>query len=275
MAIYAIGDVQGCFQELQQLLALVAFDPVQDQLWFAGDLVNRGPDSLAVLRFVKQLDAAAVTVLGNHDLHLLALAYGERQRGRKDASLQAVLDAPDADELVQWLRQQPLLHQAQGFVMTHAGIPPQWSVEQAAARAAEVEQALRGPGIREFLHHMYGDEPDCWHEDLQGQLRLRVITNYLTRMRALDAQGRLNLGFKESVSELLPPWQPWFAFYRTQPPAQQLLFGHWAALNGRVGLSGIHGLDTGCVWGGQLTALRLDDLERFQVPATLKPEQLH
>ncbi len=288
MAVYAIGDVQGCYAELQLLVDKIGFQPGQDQLWFAGDLVNRGPDSLSVLRFVRDLGDDAITVLGNHDLHLLALAYGERQPNRSD-TLQSVLDAPDRDVLIDWLRTQPLFYQRDGFVMTHAGIPPIWSVDQTAALAREVEQILSGSGISAFLEVMYGNEPDLWRDDLRGGARLRTITNYLTRMRALEPGGRLNLKFKETLSELPEPCRPWFAYYAEEDtarellgqslngdrnePAIELLFGHWAALNGRTGLPFIHALDTGCVWGGALTAMRLQDRRRFQVSAVAKRRQ--
>jgi bis(5'-nucleosyl)-tetraphosphatase (symmetrical) len=293
MAVYVIGDVQGCYEELRRLVELIHFEPGRDQLWFAGDLVNRGPDSLSVLRFVKDLGDDAITVLGNHDLHLLAVAYGERQPNRND-SLDAILDAPDRDALIDWLRSQPLFYERDGFVMTHAGIPHIWSVDQTAALAREVEQVISGPGISAFLAVMYGNEPDLWQDDLRGGARLRTITNYLTRMRALDSRGRLNLKFKESLSEMPEPWRHWFDYYADGETARELLgqtkeqsardwqsathsanaksllFGHWAALNGRTGLPFIHALDTGCVWGGSLTAMRLEDHHRFQVPAVAK-----
>jgi bis(5'-nucleosyl)-tetraphosphatase (symmetrical) len=270
MSIYVLGDIQGCYDELMQLLELVEFDPVEDTLWFVGDLVNRGPASLEVLRFVHSLGDSAITVLGNHDLHLLALAYGERQSRSAD-TLAAVLAAPDRDELLNWLRSRPLLHidergenpDKRPVLMVHAGLPPIWSVERAAALAVEVEGALRSDRISEFLRAMYGNSPACWRDDLKGMTRLRVITNYLTRMRLLDADGMLQLSFDGRAEDAPPPYRPWFEFYRERPLTHTVVFGHWAALEGRVGVPGVMALDTGCVWGKSLTALRLQDWTRF------------
>jgi len=257
MPVYAIGDLQGCFDPLQRLLEKVQFDPARDQLWFTGDLVNRGPQSLECLRFVKSLGPAAVTVLGNHDLHLLAVWAGAERRKRKD-TLDPVLDAPDADELCHWLRHQPMLHYdgQRDTVMTHAGLPPQWTLSRARELAAELEQVLRGPDYQAFFAHMYGNQPDTWDEHHQGYERLRLITNYLTRMRFIDAQGRLDFDSKEGPDAAPPGFRPWFEYAR--PDSTRILFGHWAALEGRVRNERFLALDTGCVWGGQLTALDLD-----------------
>ena len=205
MPTYAIGDVQGCHQPLLRLLDSLRFDPASDRLWFAGDLVNRGPESLQVLRFVCGLGERAVTVLGNHDLHLLAVSEGVRKALRKD-SLGAILEAPDRDDLLGWLRRQPLAYRDDAFahVMVHAGIPPQWSIEDTLARSREVEHALQGPLYRDFLHHMYGNFPDTWDDRLEGFERLRLITNYLTRMRFCAADGKLDLDNKSPPARRQP-----------------------------------------------------------------------
>lgn len=263
MATYAVGDVQGCFKSLQRLLASASFDPRRDCLWLAGDLVNRGPDSLAALRFVKSLGESAVLVLGNHDLHLLAVAEGLREANRKD-TLDAVLKAPDRDELLHWLRQRPLLHCAQGFAMSHAGIPPMWTLAQAQACARDVETSLRSDNHREFFAHMYGNNPDTWSEDLTGMARLRIITNYFTRMRFCSPQGRLDLKAKEGLNTAPEGMKPWF----DQPHLSlntPILFGHWAALNGKTTHPNAVALDTGCAWGGQLSMVRLEDGVFFRV----------
>ena len=264
MATYAIGDVQGCFEPLQRLLETLRFDPAADRLWFAGDLVNRGPDSLAVLRFVHGLGERAVTVLGNHDLHLLAVADGVRKPTRKD-SLNAILEAPDREPLLAWLRACPLVHREPGYphLMVHAGIPPQWDVDQAVALAQEVERTLRGRRYGEFLHHMYGNVPDTWDETLTGVERLRLITNYLTRMRFCSPDGRLDLDNKGKPEDANPGFAPWFTYAGRRSAATPVVFGHWAALEGEPGVPGVHALDTGCVWGGRLRALRLDDDRLF------------
>ncbi len=266
MSVYAIGDVQGCYDALQRLLKLIDFDAATDQLWFVGDLVSRGPGSLPTLRFVKQLGRAAVTVLGNHDLNLLAVAGGHR-KAPADATLKDVLGAPDRAELVDWLRRQPLIHRDEqlGFAMAHAGIPHIWSLDFALARAREVEQVLAGDDADALLAAMYGNEPACWSDSLRGTARLRSIINYLTRMRLIDSVGCLELTFKGDLSAVPDRYRPWFEFYRGAPPRVALIFGHWAALNGVSGVADLHALDTGCAWGNQLTALRLGDLERFSV----------
>lgn len=267
MATYAIGDLQGCFGALQRLLQSLSYDPAADTLWFAGDLVNRGPESLQCLRFVRELDNKAVTVLGNHDLHLLAVYFtGAGQK--KNDTLSDILTAPDADALMGWLLQQPLVHLDSNvhWCMSHAGIPPQWSATQARELASEAEEAMkRDPET--FFQTMYGNQPDVWHDDLTGSDRLRVIVNYLTRMRFIDPEGHLNLTAKEGVDTAPPGFQPWFTVPKRRSSGTQLLFGHWAALEGHTGVADIHALDTGCVWGGSLTALRLEDRQRFSVPA--------
>lgn len=271
MATYVIGDVQGCFAELRELLDVLAFDPARDRLWFTGDLVNRGPDSLGVLRYVRGLNNRPVVVLGNHDLHLLACALGGQRPRRKD-TLDAVLHAPDRDELLDWLRHQSLLHQdrALGYTLIHAGLPPQWDITQAQSLAREMETMLRSSQVSAFMHEMYGNEPDQWREDLRGWERLRFITNCLTRMRYCDKAGRLDLAEKNEPGKQKKGLLPWFTVPGRRSATQPLIFGHWATLR----LSGIdyraynvHGIDTGCVWGGALTALCLDDGREIQVPS--------
>ncbi len=262
MAIYAIGDVQGCFDELQVLLETVKFDVGRDTLWFAGDLVNRGPKSLEVLRFVKSLGDRAVTVLGNHDLHLLAVAQGHERYHRKD-TFDDVLAAADRAEIVDWLRNRPLLHHdaALGLTLVHAGLPPQWDLTLAMACAAEVEAVLEGSDYSAYLEHMYGNEPGRWSENLTGQNRLRFITNCFTRLRFCDAQGNLALEEKGPPGSASAPYLPWFAVPGRRSANLDIVFGHWSTLGTRND-RGIYPLDTGCLWGGSLTALRLDSEPR-------------
>lgn len=261
MSTYAVGDIQGCFDAFQQLLAALDFDRHRDRLWLAGDLVNRGPQSLAVLRFVRDLGDRAVTVLGNHDLHLLAVARGRRP-GRRD-TLDEVLDAPDADALLDWLRHRPLMHSdaALGYHLIHAGLPPQWSLAQAQACARDVENVLRGnrKSYAEFLGRMYGNEPDRWDENLQGDARWRFIVNAFTRLRYCDADGRLTAEPKGRPGEQGGSLLPWFAVPGRASAGARIVFGHWSTL-GRVEWPEhrVTGLDTGCVWGGRLTALCLE-----------------
>lgn len=266
MAVYAIGDVQGCFDELQRLLALIEFDPRRDRLWFAGDLVNRGPKSLETLRFIRDLGDAAVTVLGNHDLHLVAADFDSRYAGPKD-TLQPILAAPDRKQLLAWLRGQPLLHHDAelGFTLVHAGLPPQWDLAAAQRCAAEVETVLRSAGHGDYLAHMYGNKPDTWSEKLSGWDRLRFITNCFTRMRFCTEQGRLDLKDKGEPGKQRDGLLPWFHVPERASRGLRILFGHWSTL-GTTDADNVFPLDTGCLWGGQLTALRLDDLQRFEIP---------
>ncbi len=260
MATWAIGDVQGCNAPLQTLLAQCGFDPAMDRLWFVGDLVNRGPDSLGVLRFVMGLGDRAVTVLGNHDLHLLAVAAGVRKASRKDTLLE-ILAAPDREQILDWLRHRPLAYRERGFpyLMVHAGVPPSWSVEDTLARAAEVEIALRGPRWTEFLGHMYGDHPDIWSDRLEGFERLRVITNCLTRMRFCTPEGHLDIANKGGANSANAGFAPWFSHPGRAAAGTPIIFGHWAALEGKADTEHVHALDTGCVWGSRLRAMRLED----------------
>lgn len=266
MAIYAIGDVQGCFDTLRRLIDTLDFEPRRDQLWFAGDLVNRGPQSLQTLRFVRGLGAAARSVLGNHDLHLLALAHGGR-RGKRD-TLEAVLAAPDRDELLDWLRRQPLLLEApsQDWAVLHAGLPPQWDMAQARACAREAEAVLSGPDFAAFLEEMYGDEPDLWDARLRGTARLRFTINCYTRLRYCDAQGRAEFRHKGTPGSQPGGLLPWFALPGRRSAGTRLAFGHWSTL-GQVAWPQhqVWGLDTGAVWGGRLSALRLEDERLFSV----------
>jgi len=261
MAVYVIGDVQGCYSALQALLKKIDFDKNKDRLWFAGDLVNRGPDSLAVLRFVKALDEAAITVLGNHDLHLLAMQAGVKSI-KKGCSLEAIFRADDGDELLFWLRQQPLLHYDKKYncVMVHAGIYPQWDLPQAQAAAREVEAVLRGEQHQHYFANMYGDQPDRWSEGLQGSDRWRFITNSFTRMRFCSAEGELDMLEKHAPGKQAKGLIPWFELEtKVTEQGTRIVFGHWAALTHSLPLKikKIHPTDTGCVWGGTLTALKL------------------
>src|SRR3990167_6114552 len=235
MAIYAVGDIQGCFTAFQALLKQIQFQPNTDILWFTGDLVNRGPHSLEVLRFVKRLGNQHVIVLGNHDLHLLALAYQVGHAHQSD-TLTAVLMAPDCDELIHWLCQQPLLHVDQeiGYIMVHAGLAPVWSLTQAQSLAKEVESALRGPTPADFLRHMYGNQPDQWHDQLQGMERLRCISNYFTRMRLCHPDGHLDLRYKGSLANKPADLLPWFKVPHRATIKEKIIFGHWAALNAKA-----------------------------------------
>jgi bis(5'-nucleosyl)-tetraphosphatase (symmetrical) len=269
MSIYAIGDIQGCYEPLQRLLDLIHFDPQQDQLWLAGDLVNRGPQSLQVLRWAKSLGPAAITVLGNHDLHLLARYYGSERKSRND-TLDDILAADDCAELMLWLRQRPLLHfdEAHNWCMVHAGIPPQWNISKAQRLAAEVETVLQSAHPEDFLQTMYGNKPDHWKKGLSQTDRWRLIVNYLTRMRFIDERGYLDLESKEGLDTAPPGFAPWFDAAERKASSTRLIFGHWAALNGDVHRDNLYALDTGCVWGGSLTAMRLEDQQRFAVAAS-------
>lgn len=257
MATYAIGDVQGCADELRRLLERVAFDPGKDRLWFAGDLVNRGPGSLEVLRLVYSLDACSVVVLGNHDLHLLALAAGNLRHAKK-STLDEILRAPDRDELLRWLRHRPLIHHdpERAFTMVHAGLPPEWTLNEAIERAHELEQVLRGPDHPEYLHGMYGNQPDRWSPQLDGIARLRYITNCLTRLRYCRPDGTLILKEKRRLAERPPELLPWFQCPGRRTRRDRIVFGHWSTLGYWEG-DNVWGIDSGCLWGGHLTAIRL------------------
>lgn len=268
---YVIGDVQGCFEALKALLKEIQFDPDQDFIWFAGDLVARGENSIGALRFIKKLvdrDVAA-TVLGNHDLTLLACARGIREINDKD-NIRDVINALESDDLIDWLRKQPLcLFPNDQTVLTHAGIPLNWNAAQTAALAQEVEAVIGHDDfeiVDTFLKDMYGKEPSLWSDDLTGQARLRCITNYLTRMRLTDAEGRLEFSFKDALDDPMPKgFKPWFEFDSQAAKTHQIFFGHWAALQGKSISDKIQNVDGGCVWGNQLMAYRLEDQSMFAV----------
>lgn len=258
MATYAIGDVQGCFDELEALLGAFAFDAKRDRLWFVGDLVNRGPKSLDVLRFVHGLGRRAVTVLGNHDLHLVTQHEGFERR-RNDDTFDEVLAAPEAKDLVRWLRRQPMLHVEGDYAMVHAGLLPQWSVRKAARLAAEVEAALRARNYRDFLANMYGAQPSRWSDQLKGWDRLRVIVNAMTRLRFCTAEGEMD--FRTKTAKAPRGYKPWFRFREDR---HLLVCGHWSTLGLRLEPR-LAALDSGCVWGGSLSAMRLEDRKLFRV----------
>jgi bis(5'-nucleosyl)-tetraphosphatase (symmetrical) len=259
MSTYAIGDVQGCFDELEQLLERLAFRKDRDRLWFVGDLVNRGPKSLAVLRFVRTLGEGAIVVLGNHDLHLVTQHEGvERTRG--DDTFHDVLRAPDAGDLVGWLRTRPMMHLEGEYAMVHAGLLPQWSVRKALSLAKEVERALAQSDYRQFLKNMYGSKPDEWSDALTGWDRLRVIVNAMTRLRFCTPQGKMD--FRAKAATPPPGYAPWFEFRNDK---ETTVCGHWSALGLKL-TPKLGALDSGCVWGGKLTALRLEDRVLFDTP---------
>ncbi len=272
MATYAIGDLQGCYREFEALLEAIAFDRAVDRLWLVGDLVNRGPQSAAVLRSVIALGDRAVTVLGNHDLHLLACAYVPSVKPRRRDTLEEILTAPDRDIMLDWLRHQPLLHHdaALGYTLVHAGLPPPWDLATAQSCAAEVESALRGENFADFLAHMYGDKPARWDMQLSGHARLRLITNCLTRIRYCSADGGIDLTDKGEAAAA-NGLTPWFAMPSRASADLRIVFGHWSTLRlpraQWQGL-GVYPLDTGAVWGGDLTAMRLEDGALFQVKST-------
>ena len=261
MTRYAIGDVQGCEKELRALLKKIGFSADRDRLWFVGDLVNRGPRSLATLRLVRSLADNAIVVLGNHDLHLLALAHGARRRRRSD-TVDEVLAASDREALLEWLISRPLAYAEGRDLMVHAGVVPQWSVTLTLRLATEVSVALKRDA-RAVFEHMYGDEPDHWDPHLEGMPRLRFTINVLTRMRLCTAEGRIDVAMKGAPPPAPSPLRPWFEHPERKSREARVIFGHWSAL-GLVQRAGIVGLDTGCVWGGTLTAL---DLDREEPPA--------
>jgi bis(5'-nucleosyl)-tetraphosphatase (symmetrical) len=261
MATYAIGDIQGCCDEFERLLEHLRFDPASDQLWLVGDLVNRGPRSLDVLRLVRKLGNAATTVLGNHDLHLLAAALTPSEQLKPKDTLGAIFAATDRDELLHWLRQQPLLHHddSVGYTMIHAGLAPDWDFATARACASELESALRDDDASaELFAHMYGDQPDRWSQDLKGVDRLRFITNCFTRLRFCHADGRLALKHKGAPSNAPAGLVPWFQAPQRRTRDLRIVCGHWSAL-GYYDADGVLSIDTGCVWGSTLCAVRLDE----------------
>jgi bis(5'-nucleosyl)-tetraphosphatase (symmetrical) len=262
VATYAIGDVQGCCDALRALLGEIGFSAARDTLWFVGDLVNRGTQSAEVLRLVRSFGERAIVVHGNHDLHALAVAAGKAKR-RPDDTLEDLLAAPDRDALLDWLRQRPLLHVDREYAMVHAGLLPSWTLGQAAALAAEVETALRGPDHREFYPALYGANPAAWSDALRGPERLRVIVNAMTRMRFCTPDGAMEFSVKGGAEKALPGYLPWFEVPGRKTRGVPIVCGHWSALGLRV-TPDLLALDTGCVWGGRLTAIRLEDRRVFQ-----------
>ena len=263
MTTYAIGDIQGCFDSFRRLLDLIRFDPARDRLWLVGDLVNRGPHSLETLRFVKGLGKAAITVLGNHDLHLLMLAEGHSKK-RGDDTLDEILEAPDREALLDWLRMRPMMHVEEGCALVHAGLLQQWSVARARELAGEVESALRGGQYRDFLANMWGSEPPSWRDDLTGWPRLRVIVNAMTRMRFCSAEGVMDFKAKGEVTDAPEGYLPWFAVPGRRSADHTLVTGHWSALGLKIEPN-LLALDSGCLWGRHLTAVRLPKRRVFQV----------
>jgi len=263
LATYAIGDIQGCFASLSRLLEHCAFDPAQDKLWLVGDLVNRGPRSLETLRFVRNLGSAAITVLGNHDLTLLMAAEGFGKRGKGD-TFDELLAAPDRDELLHWLRHQPLCHVEGSYCLVHAGLLPQWTVSRARELAIEVESALAGPDWREFMANMWGSEPASWQDELEAWPRLRVIVNAMTRMRFCSPEGVMDFRIKGEVAKAPEGFIPWFEVPWRRSAESVLITGHWSALGLKI-MPNLLAIDSGCLWGGALTAIRLEDRAIFQV----------
>lgn len=283
MSTYAIGDIQGCYKPLRQLLKQVNFNANNDSLWCVGDLVNRGPNSLDTLRFLQDLGPACTAVLGNHDLHCLAILEDCAPARGKD-TLDALLQAPDAQALANWLRTLPLVHfeallssrgkeklaqnpQPTNFLMLHAGVAPQWTLQQTLDLAAEVTATLQGKNYRDYLSAMYGNQPDFWSDKLQGYERLRVITNYLTRLRFCDEIGTLNLDNKKGLETAPLGFGPWFDFEKVSNKDTHILFGHWAAIEGKTSSNRVHALDTGYVWGRELTLMCVETFQRHCVSA--------
>lgn len=269
MATYIVGDIQGCLGALKRLLHAIQFNPVEDKLLVAGDVVSRGEDSLGTLRFLYEMRHCVGGVLGNHDLHLLALAHGAAELKSHEQDLARILQAPDRTPLLQWLQRfsMALYFSEYDTVLTHAGWPPQWNLTELLQHSDELETVLHGPRAHEFFHHMYGNEPNQWHPELSGMPRLRLITNYLTRMRFVDAHGALNLRLKCPPKEAPAPYIPWFTFTPHQRGNTRIVFGHWAALEGQSHTPNVEAIDTGCVWGSALTAYCLESGERFSVKA--------
>lgn len=267
MATYAIGDIQGCYGSLRRLLDYIDFDPARDRIWLVGDLVNRGPQSLEVLRFVRSLGAAAVVVLGNHDLHLVMQSEGFGKPNAED-TLDSVLGAPDCSELLEWLRSRPLFHAEGPYAMVHAGLLPSWSVAKAQALSDEAQAALTAPNYRDFLANMWGSEPVAWSDELTGWDRMRVVVNAMTRMRYCRSDGSMEFrasGSKSPPEQGPPGCVPWFALPDRAHADHTIICGHWSALGYRQE-NGIIALDSGCLWGGSLTAVRLEDRRAFQLP---------
>ncbi|MFK7816387.1 MAG: symmetrical bis(5'-nucleosyl)-tetraphosphatase [Gammaproteobacteria bacterium] len=274
MAVYAIGDVQGCYDELQELVSYISFNPKKDQLWFVGDLVNRGPKSLETLRWVKSLGNSALTVLGNHDLHLLAAHAGAKEI-TTTSSLYPVLQAKDLNQLVEWLRHQPLMiyNKQLNFAMVHAGLAPQWSIKDSIRYAKEVEVTLRSKKYKDFLYNMYGDKPDQWDGRLKGWNRLRAITNFMTRIRYCTNKGVMSFTDKNTPGTQSAKMKPWYEITSRKSQDTTVVFGHWSTL-GHINDHNVISTDTGCLWGGALTAVKIDidKLTVYQVDCVAKKE---
>lgn len=271
--IYLVGDLQGCCDPLERLLQTLDFSPSRDHLYLLGDLVNRGPDSLGVLRRLRGLEGSVTCLLGNHDLHLLAVAHGVRKPHRSD-TLDAILHAPDRDDWLNWLRQQRLAVHAHGWLMVHAGVLPQWDAAQTVALAGEVEAMLRSPELGEFLTQMYGNAPERWDDSLSGVARWRCVVNSLTRLRFCSVDGTMEFATKEGVGGAPEGFMPWFEVPGRRTAGTPVAFGHWSTL-GLINRDDLLALDTGCVWGGQLTAVRVDgptrELIQIACPQAQKP----
>jgi bis(5'-nucleosyl)-tetraphosphatase (symmetrical) len=262
---YVVGDIQGCYAEFQQLLDVIAFDPAHDRLWLVGDLVNRGPDSLSVLRTVKALGDAATTVLGNHDLHLLTVAAGHSAAHRAD-TLDGILNAPDRAELLDWLRRRPLVVCEGELLLVHAGLLPSWTPAKAVMLSREVEAMLASEQHDDFLRGLYGDNPARWDDALTGHDRLRVIVNACTRLRFCAEDDTMSLVEKRGPAYAPPGLLPWFAHVQRKSAGVTIFCGHWSSLDLMLAPNVLM-LDSGCLWGGTLTAIRLDDRRLFQIPS--------
>ena len=263
MSTFVIGDIQGCYDEFMSLLAEIGYSSQNDHLWLAGDMINRGPNNVGVMEFCMN-EPHCQAVLGNHDLHFLGITAGVAGPKGKD-TIADLLEWDACGDVIDWLRQQPLIHRADDHVMVHAGIPPNWGIDDAERYAAEVEWILSGDNYQDFLAEMYGNDPVSWDTNLKGMARLRLITNYLTRLRFCKPDGEIELTHKTDVAP--PGFSPWYALPRPLHQGTTILFGHWAAIDGITHQKDALALDTGCVWGRSLTALRLEDGQRFSVPA--------
>ena len=269
MAIYAIGDIQGCYNDLCSLLDLIKFDPAADQLWLAGDLVNRGPNSLETLRFIKSLGDSAISVLGNHDLHLIATVVSNNKGGKKD-TLDSILRAEDCEELIDWLRNQRLFYYNDQYCMLHAGLPPQWDFQQTRRMAQAVEQVLRSKNYRYFFRSMYGNKPSKWQDNLPNPEKLRFAVNCFTRLRYCTLDGELDFHHKGPPGTQATHLMPWFMVPGRKSQDMRIIFGHWSTL-GLYQEHNVYAIDTGCLWGGQLTALKLDEpLQRISIECHCK-----
>jgi len=264
MATYAIGDLQGCYQKFVELTELIGFNASRDKLWLVGDIVNRGPDSLSILRALMKLDDAVLMVLGNHDLHLLQVAINSGF-ARSGDTLQPILEAPDRKVLLDWLRSQRLFYAEDEYALVHAGLLPDWTIDQAAILAREVESIIRGDHFEAFSRKMYGNQPDSWHGSLRGEDRWRVIINAMTRLRVCSPEGKMDFSYKGSAATIPEGLLPWFDAPNRASKNSTVVFGHWSALGLRMERNLI-ALDTGCLWGDCLTAVRLEDRKVFQVP---------